>query len=116
MQRIATVRMLLAILGIVFLLANPAGICAGTMGSQSPSHPCCPKPAGDLAKAPCVCIDRQPAAPVLPSLTEQASADAVAPAPALVAALPVYAPEIADFEAPSPGPHSILVSIHQFLL
>jgi hypothetical protein len=75
MRTMAQSKILLALLGIVFLLVNPAGVCAGMAsapGSHA-SHPCCPPPAGsgqhqNSGSGGCVCIDRQPAAPVLPSL------------------------------------------------
>src|SRR5689334_6614928 len=57
---------LLVILAIAFLLINPAGICAGNGGVQkAPTHPCCPS-----SPSSCVCIDRQPAPPALPSLAD----------------------------------------------
>ena len=118
MQRIATVRIVLAFLGVVFLLANPAGACAGMMAglSSQPSHPCCPKPSGDLAKSACLCIDRQPAAPAVPSPGEQTQDAVVAPAPSMLADVPVEVPESLVSEDVSPAPHAILLSIHQLLL
>lgn len=119
MQRNATYRVVLAVLGILFLLLNPAGICAGTPGTQSPSHPCCPKPSGP-AQAPatssCVCIDRQPAAPSLPSLSDSGP---VAPVvaemgPVVHAALPPG--EFAELSGPVGPPQDISVSFHQLLL
>jgi hypothetical protein len=117
MQRNATVRIVLAILGVCFLLLNPAGICAGAgiASSQSPSHPCCPKPAADTTDSPCICIDRQPAAPTVPSLSEQSSLTAIEPGAALADA-PASAPEAFVNEAPPLPPHAILLSIHQLLL
>jgi hypothetical protein len=110
--------MLLAVLGVVFLLANPAGICAGMAGAgtPSPSHACCPKPAGDTAKAPCICIDRQPAAPALPAIGELTQAAVTAPVPAAIAEMPAPAAEFVVEEAAGPAPHAILLSIHQLLL
>ncbi|HTS64901.1 MAG TPA: hypothetical protein VMH28_22915 [Candidatus Acidoferrales bacterium] len=75
MQKFAKCRVFLAIAGIAFLLLNPAGVCAGTPSTQSPAHPCCPPPAGSThhhgsGGRGCVCIDRQAAAPVLPSLDD----------------------------------------------
>ena len=118
MQRNATIRAFLAILGIVFLLANPAGACAGVMAGQSApaSHPCCPKPSGDLANVSCICLDRQPAAPTVPAPGEQVEAAIVASVPAIGAGVPVEAVEFVNFEDPSPAPHAILLSIHQLLL
>lgn len=116
MHRIATVRLLLAILGVVFLLANPAGICAGMTTAALPSHPCCPKPAHDAPQAPCICIDRQPAAPTLPSISELTEAVAIAPVAVLAADAPAAAPEFIVEEAAGSAPHAILLSIHQLLL
>jgi hypothetical protein len=114
MPRIATVRNLLALIGILLLLVNPAGICAGTMGSaNSPSHPCCPQPG--LEKAPCLCIDRQPAAPTLPPLADQPQLAVVAVAPVadvVVAALPEPVVE----RVVGLAPDALLLSIHQLLL
>ena len=58
---------ILAVLSIAFLLLNPAGICAGTNGgvAKAPAHPCCPS-----TPSSCICIDRQPAPPALPSLAD----------------------------------------------
>src|SRR4051812_22448608 len=71
MHRNGKINISLALLSIVFLLMNPVGFCAGSPMAKSPSHPCCPTaPAPhhhDSAKTSCVCIDRQPAAPSLPS-------------------------------------------------
>src|SRR4051794_33857626 len=90
----ATVRVLLAILGIVFLLGNPAGACAGIMSGQpaSPSHRCCPKPSGDLAKSSCICIDRQPVAPTVAAPSELSTA-VVTTGPAIAVDVPVEAVE-----------------------
>src|SRR3954452_25516048 len=79
MPRIATARLVLALLGIAVLLLNPAGACAGTPGAKSASHPCCPKATAD--KASCVCLDRQPAAPTLPPLADQLQLEIAAPPP-----------------------------------
>jgi hypothetical protein len=116
MRRIGTIRIALGVLAIVLLLVNPAGICAGTILSPSPSHPCCPKPVGDPAKAPCICIDRQTAVPTLPSLTEETQFVAVTPLPALAIAIPVPAVETHVFEVAPPATHTIILSIHQLLL
>jgi hypothetical protein len=116
MLRVAKVRTLLALLGVFFLLANPAGICAGTPSAKSPSHPCCPKPSADAAKAPCICIDRQPAAPTVPSLSEQSQFDAIAPVPVLAAEMPANAPEYRLEDTGPLAPHAIILSIHQLLL
>ena len=68
MLRNATTKIILALLSVVFLLVNPAGICAGSGMAKSPTHPCCPtSPTHDSAKSSCVCIDRQPAPPSVPS-------------------------------------------------
>jgi hypothetical protein len=74
MHTMARLKLVLALVGIVFLLANPAGVCAGTPSAQSPSHPWCPTHRGPAphgsSKSACVCLDRQPAAPILPQLDE----------------------------------------------
>jgi len=116
MKGIATKRIVLAVLGIALLLVNPAGVCAGTMSSFSPSHPCCPKPSGDLAKSSCLCIENQPSSPVLPAPGELAQSVFLVPAPSIFAELPVEAVESRAFEDPNPAPHAILLSIHQLLL
>jgi hypothetical protein len=118
MQKSTTVRIVLAILGVCFLLLNPAGICAGAgiASAQSPSHPCCPKPAADTTNSPCICIDRQPAAPTVPSLSEQSLFSAIEPVPALAADSLAVSPEASVDEGPSPAPHAILLSLHQLLL
>lgn len=118
MPRIAAVRVLLALLGIVFLLANPAGLCAGMSGAQGPSssHPCCPKPAADLADSPCLCIDRQPAAPTLPGPAEQAPLAVLEPIPDLAAEIPAQSPETCLSEDVPFAPQAIILSIHQLLL
>jgi hypothetical protein len=118
MQRSATVRVLLAILGVVFLLANPAGACAGVMAGHSApaSHPCCPTPSADPATSSCICIDRQPAAPTVPAPGEQAEAAVLAAAPAIALESPLEVAEFFVSDEPSPEPHAILLSIHQLLL
>jgi hypothetical protein len=118
MQRIATVRIVLAILGVCFLLLNPAGICAGAgiASAETQAHPCCPKPAVDTADSPCICIDRQPAAPTVPSLSDQSSLLVIGPVAALAADVPAWRPEAFVDEAPPLGPRAILLSIHQLLL
>ena len=118
MQGNATIRMLLAILGVAFLLANPAGVCAGMMASDPApdSHSCCPKPSAESAKAPCICIDRQPAAQTLPAPGEQAQVAATDSAALPIAEIPVAAAEFLVSEDPYPAPGSILLSIHQLLL
>jgi hypothetical protein len=68
MLRNSTTKIALVLLSVVFLLVNPAGVCAGSPMTKSPSHPCCPtSPTHDSAKTNCVCIDRQPAPPSVPS-------------------------------------------------
>src|SRR3954451_11057669 len=71
MPRAAKLNITLALLSILILIFNPAGICAGAPMAPSPSHPCCPSGSApqhhDSTKASCVCIDCQPAAPSLPS-------------------------------------------------
>jgi hypothetical protein len=118
MQRNTTARIVLAILGVCFLLLNPAGICAGAgvASAESPSHPCCPKPAADSTDSPCICIDRQPAAPTVPSLSAQSWFPAAAVVPALAVDAPSLAPESFVDEAPPLSRHAILLSIHQLLL
>jgi hypothetical protein len=117
MQHLGKSRIILAILGIAFLLLNPAGICAGTPGSQSPSHPCCPKPSTPVAPASssCVCIDRQPAAPTLPSLADNGPVVTVASAAVVELDLPAVA-EFATFDLPLGSPQDLSVSFHQLLL
>ncbi len=118
MTRNATIRVLLAIFGVVFLLVNPAGACAGIMAGQpsSPSHPCCPKPSASIEKSSCICIDRQPAAPTVPAPGEQAELAIVTAAPAIGFEIPVETVEFAVCGDTSPAPHAILLSIHQLLL
>ena len=116
MKRNATVRVLLAILGIVFLLANPAGACAGIMAGASPSHPCCPKPSASPAKSSCICIDRQPAAPTVPAQGELAEVAVVAADLPTGVEMPVEVVEFLASDDLSSEPHAILLSIHQLLL
>lgn len=120
MQRIGKSRIVLALVAIAFLLFNPAGICAGTPSSQSPSHPCCPStPApGHQAPAPssCVCIDRQPAAPSLPSLTDEGPVAAIAPDQAALLYMDGPAGEDAAWDTAVPLPQDRLVQFHQLLL
>jgi hypothetical protein len=116
-------KVLLAILGIVFLLANPAGICAGTPSAQPgshASHPCCPPPSGSNqhqggTSGSCVCIDRQPAAPALPAL---ADGGLYAPAAAVAVTSPgelrcekANAPDRIVFPA-----ESRFITLHQLLV
>ena len=113
MPRTATARMVLALLGVFILLANPAGICAGTMGAtNSGSHPCCPKPSAE--KAPCVCIDRQPAAPTVPPLVDQPQLEIVPVAP--LSEIAAAAPESIDKPEVALAADALLLSIHQLLL
>jgi hypothetical protein len=114
MSRIATVRVLLAVLAIAILLCNPAGICAGTPGAKSPSHPCCPKPAAE--KAACVCIDRQPAAPTVPALADQPQLDIAEVQVPVLQAVAIPAPERTVDPVVALTPDAILLSIHQLLL
>jgi hypothetical protein len=118
MQRIATVRIVLAILGVCFLLLNPVGVCAGAgiPSGEAPSHPCCPKPAADPADSPCICIDRQPASPTVPSPGELSFYSAIQPDAAFAADVPVQEPKSFVEAAPPLPPHTILLSIHQLLL
>jgi hypothetical protein len=118
MRSIGTSRWVWALLGIALLLWNPAGICAGTPGSQSPSHPCCPQPAAPAGPvtSSCVCIDRQPAAPVLPSLSDSGPVAEVAPDSASAVAITLPAQEFATFEMPAGPPQDLSVSFHQLLL
>ena len=114
MLRIITSRVVLALLGIAFLLLNPAGICAGNFTSDSPSHPCCPKPAA-MAKAPCVCIDRQSEVETIPTLETQAQVEAatvVSPASNLT--LPVH--EFRAFQPSLLPAQDRVVSLHQILV
>src|SRR3954470_3106013 len=113
MPRIATARLVLALLGIAILLLNPAGACAGTPGANSASHPCCPKPSAE--KASCVCLDRQPAAPTLPALADQPQLD-IAAAPPVMAYSAIPSPERTVDPAVALSPDAILLSIHQLLL
>jgi len=104
---------LLAILGIAFLLLNPAGFCAGNgAGVKSPSHPCCPHPTID---AGCVCIDRQPAAPSVPSIADAGPVVQVAHAyTALDLALTAPGLLVPEFDVSAPEDRS--VQFHQLLL
>lgn len=64
-------KLALALLGIALLLLNPAGFCAGNGSGRGQSHPCCPAPATQHHRSGtggCICIDRQPTRPALPSL------------------------------------------------
>src|SRR5687768_4331176 len=116
MRRIGTARMVLAILAVVCLLLNPAGICAGTPSAPSPSHPCCPKPPSSVADQSCVCIDRQPAAPTLPDLSVQAQSLVVESDAIPGAVILARVPNFRIYDAFPPAAHSILLSIHQLLL
>ena len=118
MHMIGKSRLVLALLGIAFLLLNPAGVCAGTPGAQSPSHPCCPKPAAPDAPvtSSCVCIDRQPAAPVLPSLSDSGIVAEIAPDATTAVAIALPEREFAAFEMPVGNPQDLSVSFHQLLL
>ena len=103
-------RILLAILGVMFLLLNPAGVCPA-----SHSHPCCPPPAGSHQQqsgGSCVCIDRQPAAPVLPPLM-----DAGVVAPQAVVA-PTVALDTERITPPDPPPSDerSFLTFHQILV
>jgi hypothetical protein len=78
---IAKSKSVLALLGIALLVFNPAGICAGTPSAHAPSHPCCPAPPTSnhsSGTGACICIDRQPAAPALPSLHDGQDASVAA--------------------------------------
>jgi hypothetical protein len=108
--------MVLAILGVVCLLLNPAGICAGTPSVASPSHPCCPKPPSSMADQSCVCIDRQPAAPTLPDLSVQTHSLVIESDAIPGAAILAQVPDFPISDASPPAAHSILLSIHQLLL
>jgi hypothetical protein len=111
-------RLVLAILGVVALLLNPAGICAGTMTgmSPSPSHPCCPKSAPDGSTSPCVCIDRQPEAPSAPSLSHLAHFDAALPSPAAMSVTDVAHFEYRVRDHVPQSLDGLFLSIHQLLL
>src|SRR4051794_17637410 len=119
MSKAAKTKIAWALLGIALLLVNPAGVCAGTPGAQSPSHPCCPKgPAPQhhsSGTAACVCIDRQPAAPAVPVLADNGPVAAVA----VEAALHVTEQPRNEFRSSesffSP-PHDRFVDFHQLLL
>jgi hypothetical protein len=103
---------LLAILSIAFLLLNPAGICAGNSSSspKAPAHPCCPS-----APSNCVCIDRQPAAPVLPALAD--AGIVVPPTPAAVlSAVEQPAPVAIVSESPAGPSDSRFLQFHQILV
>jgi len=109
-------RVVWAILGIAILLLNPAGICAGTPGASSPSHPCCPPSAPSApVTSSCICIDRQPAAPVLPTLADNGPVLTVAPAAGVELDIPAVA-EFAAFDLPIGSPQDLSVSFHQLLL
>ena|SRR5215475_4940871 len=102
---------LLAILSIAFLLLNPAGICAGnSSGAKTSSHPCCPSTPSN-----CVCIDRQPAAPVLPALAD--AGVVVAPAPAALLSMAEWpVPVEVDSESPFCPAESRFLQFHQILV
>jgi hypothetical protein len=112
MPRIATVRMVLALLGIAILLLNPAGACAGTPDAQSASHPCCPKPTAE--KSSCVCLDRAPDVPTLPALADQPQLEV--PTAPMVELAVAATPELLVEPAVADSPDAILLSIHQLLL
>ena len=120
MKTIWKSRIVLAIMAIAFLLFNPAGICAGTpSSSSSPSHPCCPSRAPQPnapAHSSCICIDRQPAAPTLPSLSDQGPVAAIVAVTAVVGAIELPRPEVAAFDDPVAAPQDRSVSFHQLLL
>ena len=116
MRRTGTVRLVSAILGILFLLVNPAGVCAGTPAQDMSAHECCPKPADNGSESPCLCIDRAPDAPALPALDDLTRAAVVAPAPLLGEEISARVPEAVIEDAAASSPPSIILSIHQLLL
>jgi hypothetical protein len=111
MSRIATARVLLAVLAVAILLLNPAGVCAGTVGAASPSHPCCPKPA--VEKAACICIDRQSDPPTVPSLTPQADAELLVTSPTLQQATAVESNAEPALALPA---QDRIITLHQILV
>jgi hypothetical protein len=120
MLRAAKFNITLALLSIAILIFNPAGICAGGPMAQSPSHPCCPSGSGpqhqDSLKSSCVCIDRQPAAPSLPSNSgsEQLVAVALDTTPQLRADQPGQAS--LAFEGIARAPQDRCLQFHQLLV
>ncbi|HEY2015734.1 MAG TPA: hypothetical protein VGH38_19660 [Bryobacteraceae bacterium] len=116
---LAKTRIALAILSIAFLLFSPVANCAGTVGMESPSHPCCPKtpaPQQNGAKFGCVCFDRQPALPSLPALRDQGQVEAAASAPLAFDAAEMAGPEFHDFVNLVPPSLERFLSFHQLLL
>jgi hypothetical protein len=115
----AKFRIAVALLGIAFLLLNPAGVCAGTPGARSAGHPCCPQPAAPSqhggASGACICIDRQTAAPVLPSLVESGMVAAVTIV-AATDAVAVSRHPAAGLQSISPALHDRSVEFHQLLV
>jgi hypothetical protein len=75
MPQIAKSKMMLAIIGIVFLLLSPAGVCSGKNVVQHPAHPCCPNPPPAQqhggTNSCCVYTARLPVTPALASLDNQ---------------------------------------------
>jgi len=111
MLRISNVKLVWVLLSIVCLLLNPAGICAGNSGMQSPSHPCCPThPKVDGGSA-CVCIDRPAATVAIPSVVEAPAAVHTPPFEVRMAAN-----EVRDFVVVISPPSDIVVALHQILV
>jgi hypothetical protein len=73
----ANSKLWVALLGIAFLLFNPAGFCTDDMTASAKGHPCCPK-APATAKASCLCIDRTTVAPSVPAPAESVAPVAIA--------------------------------------
>ena len=114
---------MLAVLGIVFLLWNPAGVCAGmSSGQPAPhsSHPCCPPPAGSHDQhnsdaASCVCIDRQTAVPVLPSLSDSGLRLTVSPVP-MDASVELWSEKTEAPDRVPISPQDPVITFHQILI
>jgi hypothetical protein len=100
---------------MAFLLANPAGICAGMSTTETPTHPCCPRTADSGSESSCICIDRQPAAPTILSTGPVTQLAAAAPASVFVN-VPIASPNFQVEEAAPAAPKTIILSIHQLLL
>ena len=103
-------RWLLALLGVAFLLFNPAGFCTDDMTPKG-GHPCCPKAPASV-KSACLCIDRQPAAPTVVAPVENASVVVATPdRPLPVAELVDSSPAAAQYSPPDR-----FLAFHQILV
>ena len=102
-------KLLLALLGVAFLLFNPAGFCTDDMTAQA-GHPCCPK-APVSVKSACLCIDRHQAAPTVAAPVPNASAVV-----ALNVALPAIEFVGSFTDAVSYSPPERFLAFHQILV